>query len=126
MSGSWMRLDAGFWHDEKFLAVIKAKGEAGAFKLLKIYSLASSKYGVIDLNDPIVRPWVEDEMGLKGKKLDDFLCVLADCHAIDSEMLKMGKITSERLSREGLKKRELQDKRSIAGKASAEKRANTC
>lgn len=124
MSGGWMRLDAGFWHDEKFLAVIKAKGEAGAFKLLKLYSLASSKYGVIDLNDAIVRPWVEDEMGLRGKKLDDFLRTLAECHAINGEMLKMGKITSDRLSREGLKKLELQEKRRLAGQASAEKRAS--
>lgn len=126
MAISWMKLDNGFWHDEKFLAIIHRKGEAAAFKVIKLYCLAHSKYGTLDLNEPNIRPWVEEEMGLKGKRLDEFLSVCAECRLIEPEMLAIGKITSERLSKEGLKRRTTEEARSVAGEASAEARRNKC
>ena len=123
MAIGWMRLDRGFWHDPKFVAIIAEKGEAGAFKALKLYSLASEQYGVLDLRDKSVRLWVEDEIGMKGKKLDEFMQACLEAGVFSQEHYDgLGVFTSRRLSAEGEKRRKTEESRSAAGKKSAEAR----
>lgn len=120
-----MRLDRGFWHDPKFIALIADKGESGAFKALKLYSLAAEKYGVLDLRDKQTRLWVESELGVKGKKLDEFMGACLDAGIFSREHFDgMGVYTSRRLSDEGERRRTTEERRSAAGKKSAEARAS--
>lgn len=120
-----MRLDRGFWHDPKFIALIADKGESGAFKALKLYSLAAEKYGVLDLRDKQTRLWVESELGVKGKKLDEFMAACLEAGIFSREHFDgMGVYTSRRLSDEGERRRTTEEKRSAAGKKSAEARAS--
>lgn len=118
MAIGWMRLDLNFWHDEKFLGLISAHGEAAAFKAIKLYCLAHSNYGQINLNDPLSRPWLEEELKLRGKRLTTFLESLAQFKVIDGIYLKEGIITSARLLKEGKKKQDSEDRHA----AMAEKR----
>ena len=125
MAIGWMRLDLGFWHDQKFVALIADKGEAAAFKAVKLYCLAAERYGVLDLRDKAVRLWIEGEIGLKGKRLDDFMGACIDAGIFSREHFDaMGVYTSRRLSAEGEKRRTTEERRSIAGKKSGEARAN--
>lgn len=116
MAIGWMRLDRGFWHDPKFAAIIDAKGEAGAFRALKLYSLASENYGRLDFSDRPTRIWVEGEMGLKGKKLDEFMEACLECGVFDRGHYEaFGVFTSRRLSEEGEKRRRTEEARACAG-----------
>ena len=118
----WMRLDTDFYRDEKFLAIARLKGKAAAFDAVRLYCLCHQKYGSLDLNDPITRGWAEEELGLKGKRLDAFLEDCAECRLISADMLGMGVVTSDRLSEEGMKRRDTEDKRAAAGKRSGKSR----
>lgn len=122
MAIGWMRLDTDFYHDMKFRALVKKHGKACAFDAICIYTLCHQNYGVLDLNDEMVKLWVLDELGLSEKSLMSTLEKLADCSVIDRDLLKLGKVTSERLSNEGLKKKDSEDKRRLAGIKSGEAR----
>ena len=125
MAIGWMRLDRGFWHDPKFVALIADKGEAAAFKAVKLYCLAAERYGVLDLRDKATRLWVEGELGVKGKRLDEFMGACLDAGIFSREHYDaMGVYTSRRLSEEGEKRRNTEERRSVAGKKSGEARAN--
>lgn len=118
----WMRLDTDFYRDMKFRLVVRKYGKQAAYDALCIYSMCAHNYGVLDLNDEMVRLWVLDELAITDKALETLLEKLADCALIDPAMLSMGKITSERLSTEGSKKRESEDKRRLAGEKSGQAR----
>lgn len=125
MTIRWMKLDLDFWHDRKFVALLSEKGEQGGFKVVKLYCLATECYGRLDMADASIRRWVEGEVGLKGKRLDDFIEVCVDCEIFDREAWAIFKvITCDRLIESGEKRRETEEKRRAAGKASGEARRN--
>lgn len=69
--GLWMRLDLNFYNDPKVRALSKRHGENYVARWIKLLCLAYKEHGRLDLRDDMIRDWVEDEMGLKGKRLDD-------------------------------------------------------
>lgn len=135
MAKLWMKLDYDFWRSPEFRALIRAKNEAWAFKVLKVYCLASEKYGRLDMADPLVRSWVEDEMGMTRKRLDEFFDVCVECEIFDRRRWEEESVvTCKRLSEDGMKRLDTESKRSYAGRASGEARrkrkdeqtVNTC
>jgi len=123
MAIRWMKLDIDFWHSPEFVTMISRKGEAAAFKVIKLYCLASELYGVIDMTSEKDRLWVESEMGFKGKRLNDFISDCVDCGIFDRDMWEgFGKVTCNRLSEAGMKRRETEEKRRAAGEASGRSR----
>lgn len=119
----WLKLDHDFWHDRKFVALLSKKGEAAGFKVIKLYCLIDEEGGALDMADPSIRYWVEAEMNLKGRRLDDFIetCIDYDIFRRDA-WETFGKLTNDRLMRANEKRREISEKRREAGKASGEAR----
>lgn len=124
MAIGWMRLDDDFYRDEKFVALERNEGKSTCYDAIKVYCICHSKYGIIKRDDPIVWPWFEIEMGYKPDKLDKLLETLAKYKIISEDKLKIGWVTSNRLAKEGIKRKETEEKRSMAGIKSAEARAN--
>lgn len=112
----WMRLDVDFWHDPKIVSLRRNKSDATAFKVIQLYCLATSRNGQINLSDPIERTWVESELSLTGKKLDNLLRTLAEYRIIDADDLGEGVITCDRLRKEAIKTDEIRERRSKAAK----------
>lgn len=120
MGAGWLRLDTDFYRDEKFRAMASIKGKAKAYDAVRLYCLCHQKYGVLDITDLITRAWVLDELGMNEKQLEQFLDDCAECRIISSELLAMGKVTSERLSEEGQKRRDAEDRKRLGGIKSGE------
>lgn len=119
----WLKLDHDFWHDRKFAALLSKKGEAAGFKVIKLYCLIDEEGGALDMADPAIRYWVEDEMKMKGKRLDEFIETCIDYELFKRDVWEvLGKLSNDRLMKSNEKRRELSEKRSIAGKASGEAR----
>ena len=115
---AWIRLDTDFYHDPKFLALQRDKGKNACFDCIRVWCLCHENYGVVDINDHKMRLWLEEELGIRGKRLASYLKTLADCELIDPEEFAQGRVTSKRLKREGLKRKDSEDKARYA----AEKR----
>ena len=122
MAVGWMRLDHNFWDDDKFLAVLDECGESGAWRVLVLYNLASQKFGRLDMTDKNVRRWVEKNVGMKGKRLDDFIEKVVGCGVFSQELYRLGVLTSERLDKEGERARKTREARALAGEKSGESR----
>ena len=118
-----MMLDHDFWHDRKFVALLSMKGEAAGFKVIKLYCLADEMGGSLDMADVAIRSWVEEELKLKGKRLDDFIELCIDCELFKRDVWEvLHRLSNDRLMRANEKRMELAEKRSKAGKASGEAR----
>lgn len=136
----WMKLDLDFWRDPKVKKLIAEKGEAAAFRLVKLWCLAyghdahidilgdgvkAEVHGALDLRDKMTRIDVEDEMGVKGKRLDALVEACVECGLFKRDMWEcFGVVTSDRLAIQGEgMARSLAQKRE-AGLASAAARAS--
>lgn len=123
MAIGWMRLDHNFWQDDKFLAVLDECGEAGAWRVVVLYNLAAQKHGRLCMTDPNVRRWVEHNVGMKGRRLDDFIEKAVGCGCFDREWWEAtGILSSHRLAEEGERAKATAEKRAAAGAKSGEAR----
>lgn len=99
------------------------KLEGGIVALGRWFVLLSILYdvgGVIDVNKPLIRSYLADELDMDGGELDGFLSSCAECELISSELLKMGHVASEGVSEQ----LDYQRKKSEAGKKGMAKRWN--
>ena len=118
-SSQWMRLDLNFYSDPKVRALSKRHGEGYVFRWLKVVCLAYREHGSLNVGDPMVRDWVEDEAGLRGKRLDASLEAFAEVGLIDAQAWReYGIVTSARMSDEAANI----ESRSSRGKDAARKR----
>ena len=124
MAVKWMRLDVDFWHDPKIVLLRRNKSDATAFKAIQLYCLATSRNGQIDITDPIERTWVESELSISSKKLDNLLNTLAEHQIIDADDLQQGVVTCGRLRSEAIRIEGIKERRSKAAKKRWESDAN--
>lgn len=113
----WMKLDTDFWHDPKFVLIIKEKGEAVAFRAVKVIALINRADGQIDLNDPMQKAWAQAELGMGDKAFTSLLKTLATYHLIIPENLEVGIVNSRRTVAEKIKRDEIREKRRMAANA---------
>lgn len=119
----WLKLDHDFWHDRKFVALLSMKGETAGFKVIKLYCLIDESGGSLDMAESATRHWVEDEIKLKGKRLDEFIETCLDCEIFKRDVWEcLHVLTNDRLYEANERRRELSEKRSAAGRKSGESR----
>ena len=111
---AWMRLDTDFARDPKMISLIKHKNKGAAFDVIRLWAICHENYGCVDLNDAHMRDWLEESIGIRGKRLKTFLWEVAGYGLIDPEKLKEGLVTSDRLLKEGLKRQDAEQKAKYA------------
>lgn len=122
MALRWMKLDANFWHSSEFCNVLSSKkfGKAAAFDVICLYSLALEQDGFLDLSQKKVRVWVEKELDLTSKKLDELIEFLCECGVFDCGKWEcLSVLTCDRLLRDAEKASKTAEARKKAGEASA-------
>lgn len=118
-TNQWMRLDLDFYSDPKVRALRKRHGEGYVARWLTLVCLAYREHGRLDMKDDLIRDWVEDESGLKGKRLDDTIAAIAGVGLIDAQAWDEYRVVaSARMSDEAANI----DGRSSRGKEAARKR----
>lgn len=125
MARNWYKMDFGFWRDEKVRYLIAIASESDAFRYFKLVALAyeyGKPRGVIDLNDPMVKVTVLDEMRMTFQELDELVKLCVSCGLFSDTYEVFGKITSERMVAAGQEIDAAIESARLAGKASAEKR----
>ena len=125
MARNWYKMDFGFWRDEKVRYLIALSSEAEAFEYFKLVAVAyeyGKPRGVLDMNDPMLRVTVLDEMRMTYQQLDELVKLCVSCGLFSDTYEVFGKITSERMVAQGDEIDAAIENARIAGKASAEKR----
>lgn len=131
--GKWFRLDVDYRSDPKFFAYMalsgtKAKQDANELHyihLMVAWTLTDD--GVIDMGDPGHRLLLEQTVGLSGKRLADWLSLLAEAGLIDKEFyLTSGLVKCRRSVEEARKRSNRKDASDLANEAKREKARRKC
>lgn len=126
--GKWFRLDVDYRMDPKFLAYMAMSGtsqkrdanELRYIRLLVAWTLTDR--GVIDTGDPGHCLLLEQTVGLTGKRLAEWLSLLADSGLIDKDFyLQAGLVKSKRSVAESDKRGRQKDASELANEAKREK-----
>lgn len=116
---SWMKLDLDFYRDPKVRLMVGRYGEGAAWRWLVLAALAADQHGALDMADEMIRRWVEDESGMRGKRLDAVVEKCVECRLFDEEAWKNSSVlTSQRLKKEAEKRWNLSESRRNSAKFS--------
>lgn len=126
--GRWFRLDVDYRSDPKFFAYMALSGakskqeinELRYIRLMVAWTLTDG--GVIDVSDPGNMMMLEQTVGLSGKRLADWLSLLAESGLIDQDFYLVSGLVQCRRSREEARKRtSRKDASELANEAKREK-----
>lgn len=125
MARNWYKMDLGFWRDEKVRYLIAVSDEQTAFRYFKLVAIAyeyGKPKGVIDMNDPMMKVTVLEEMRMDFSELDALIKLCVSCGLFSDAYEALGKVSSERMAKQGAEMEQAIETARLAGKASAEAR----
>lgn len=109
--GKWFRLDVDYKNDPKFFAYMalsgsnakKKENELNYIHLMIAWTLTDE--GIIDISDPGHRLMLEQTVGLTGKRLSEWLSILAESGLIDKDFYLVSGLVKCRRSVDEARKR---------------------
>jgi hypothetical protein len=119
MSVQWIQLDTDFLSDPKIKALRRLHGYEGVGVWWSFVACIRRECcGYLDLNDPISRAFLEEELGFDTEALDAWIERFVACRLLDKGFHEEGRATSERLLKDAERYRRSKDAKAAGGRKS--------